>query len=399
MTKEQMQNLIEELRTKSINMAGKDFLLTWEKSRDEIDATFLVADLLRAMRENNISPRIWDSGIAVSNFRDNSTRTRFSFASASDLLGLYIQDLDEGKSQIAHGETVRETANMISFLTEAVGIRDDMYLGEGDKYQREFGKALDDGVAAGVLPSRPTIVNLQSDIDHPTQSMADFLHLAHYFGGIDKLKGKKIAMSWAYSPSYGKPLSVPQGIIGLASRFGMEISLAYPEGYDLIPEVVELSKKQAKESGGSMSVTHSMDEAFKDADIVYPKSWAPFDVMQRRVPLLHAGDKDGLKSLEKECLANNAKFQGWECTEEKMKLTKGGKALYMHCLPADITDVSCKAGEVAASVFDRYRDDTYREASYKPYIIAAMIVLGKFKNPADVLKSLIDRNAIRSWGL
>ncbi len=399
MTKENMKKLIDELRTKNINMAGKDFLLTWEKSWDEIDATFLVADLLRAMRENNISPRIWDSGIAVSNFRDNSTRTRFSFASASDLLGLYIQDLDEGKSQIAHGETVRETANMISFLTEAVGIRDDMYLGEGDTYQREFGKALDDGVAAGVLPSRPTIVNLQSDIDHPTQSMADFLHLAHYFGGIDKLKGKKIAMSWAYSPSYGKPLSVPQGIIGLASRFGMEISLAYPEGYDLIPEVVELSKKQAKESGGSMSVTHSMDEAFKDADIVYPKSWAPFDVMQRRVPLLHAGDKDGLKSLEKECLANNAKFQDWECTEEKMKLTKGGKALYMHCLPADITDVSCKAGEVAASVFDRYRDDTYREASYKPYIIAAMIVLGKFKNPADVLKALIDRGTIRSWNL
>ena len=90
-------------------------------------------------------------------------------------------------------------------------------MGEGDKYQREVGKSLDDGVAAGVLPSRPAVINLQSDIDHPTQAMADFLHLAEHFGGIDKLKGKKIAMTWAYSPSYGKPLSVPQGIIGLAS--------------------------------------------------------------------------------------------------------------------------------------------------------------------------------------
>ena len=97
-----------------------------------------------------------------------------------------------------------------------------------------------------MLPDRPTVVNLQSDIDHPTQSMADILHLAHHFGGVDKLKGKKIAMTWAYSPSYGKPLSVPQGIIGLASRFGMDVSLAHPEGYDLIPDVVELSKKQAK---------------------------------------------------------------------------------------------------------------------------------------------------------
>lgn len=387
--------LIAELKGKKIDMAGKDFLLTWEKSRDEIDATFLVADILRGLRDNNISAKIWDSGIAVSNFRDNSTRTRFSFASACDLLGLYIQDLDEGKSQIAHGETVRETANMISFLTEAIGIRDDMYLGEGDKYQREVGTSLDQGVAAGVLPDRPTVVNLQSDIDHPTQSMADFLHLAHYFGGIDKLKGKKIAMSWAYSPSYGKPLSVPQGIIGLASRFGMNISLAHPEGYDLIPDVVALSKKQAAASGGSFTHTNSMDEAFKDADIVYPKSWAPYDVMVKRVPLLKNGDQAGLKDLEKACLANNAKFKDWECTEEKMKLTKGGKALYMHCLPADITDVSCKAGEVAASVFDRYRDDTYREASFKPYIIAAMIILGKMKDPAKTLDGLLARNTTR----
>ncbi len=387
----EITKLLGQLAGKKIDMFHKDFLLTWEKSRDELEATFLVADILREMRKENISPKIWDSGIAVSNFRDNSTRTRFSYSSACDLLGLYVQDLDEGKSQIAHGETVRETANMISFLSEAIGIRDDMYLGEGDKYQREVAKSLDEGLAAGVLPDRPTVVNLQSDIDHPTQSMADILHLAHHFGGLDKLKGKKIAMTWAYSPSYGKPLSVPQGIIGLASRFGMNVSLAHPEGYNLIPDVVELSKKQAKESGGSFQHVSSMEEAFKDADIVYPKSWAPYGVMQKRVPLLHANDQVGLKELEKQCLANNAKFLDWECTEEKMKLTKAGKALYMHCLPADITDVSCKAGEVAASVFDRYRDDTYREASFKPYIIAAMILLGKRKNPAATLKALLDR--------
>jgi len=385
-----IKKLIGELSGKKTGMQGKDFLLTWEKSRDELEATFLVADILRALRDSNISPKIWDSGIAVSNFRDNSTRTRFSYASACDLLGLYVQDLDEGKSQIAHGETVRETATMISFLTEAIGIRDDMYLGEGDTYQREVGKSLDEAVAAGVLPSRPTVVNLQSDIDHPTQAMADILHLAHHFGGLAQLKGKKIAMTWAYSPSYGKPLSVPQGIIGLASRFGMDISLAHPEGYDLIPDVVSLSKKQAKESGGSFQHVNSMEEAFAGADIVYPKSWAPYDVMQKRVPLLHEGNQAGLKELEKACLANNAKFTNWECDEAKMKLTKGGKALYMHCLPADITDVSCKQGEVAASVFDRYRDDTYREAGYKPYIIAAMILLGKKKDPAGTLLRLLE---------
>jgi len=392
----EIKEIIDKLKTKKIAMYGKDFLLTWEKSSDEIEATFLVADALRAMRDAGISPRLWESGIAVSNFRDNSTRTRFSFASACDLLGLYVQDLDEGKSQIAHGETVRETATMISFLSEAIGIRDDMYLGEGDKYQREVGAALDEGLASGVLPSRPTIVNLQSDIDHPTQAMADFLHLAHYYGGLDKLKGKRIAMSWAYSPSYGKPLSVPQGIIGLASRFGMDIILAHPEGYELIPEAVETAERQSHASGGLFQRVHSMDAAFEGADIVYPKSWAPYDVMQKRVPLLHAGDQAGLKELEKGCLANNERFKDWECTEARMKLTKEGKALYMHCLPADITDVSCAAGEVAASVFDRYRNDTYREAGYKPYIIAAMILLGKAKDPGKALAGLFKRGSQRS---
>lgn len=390
-----VRDLISSLAFRNINMKGTDFLLTWEKSLEELQAVFDTAMILRLLRQDNVSCRIWDSGIAVSNFRDNSTRTRFSFASAADLLGLYVQDLDEGKSQVAHGETVRETATMISFLAEAIGIRDDMYLGEGDRYQREVGAALDEAVAATALPSRPTVINLQSDIDHPTQSMADFLHLAEYFGGLDKLKGKKIAMSWAYSPSYGKPLSVPQGIVALASRFGMEISLAYPEGYNLIPEIEQRSAKQAAASGGSFTITHSMEEAFRNADIVYPKSWAPYQVMQRRVPLLHGGDTAGLKDLEQECLANNGRFKNWECTEERMKLTRGGRALYMHCLPADISGVSCSAGEVAASVFERYRNDTYREAGWKPYIIAAMILLGKVDEPAALLESILERGRNR----
>ncbi len=211
----------------------------------------------------NVSPRVFDSGLGVSIFRDNSTRTRFSFASACDLLGLAVSDLDEKKSQIAHGETVRETAAMISFLTEAVGIRDDMYLGAGNAYMREFASAMERAYRDGVLPGRPTLVNLQCDIDHPTQAMADLLHLVNTVGGIDALKGKRIAMTWAYSPSYGKPLSVPQGIIGLFTRFGMDVVLAHPEGYTLIPEVEEIAAKNAASSGGSYRRVGSMEEAFR----------------------------------------------------------------------------------------------------------------------------------------
>ncbi|OFX49998.1 MAG: knotted carbamoyltransferase YgeW [Bacteroidetes bacterium GWA2_30_7] len=388
MSKTTFNELIEKIKSLKADLHGKDFLLTWEKSMEELELVLYVAEALRYMRQNNISAKCFDSGLAISNFRDNSTRTRFSFQSACNLLGLEVADLDEGKSQIAHGETVRETANMISFMTDIIGIRDDMFLGAGNTYMREFGAALDDGFQHGVLQQRPGIVNLQCDIDHPTQSMADLLHLKHYFGSLENLKGKKIAMTWAYSPSYGKPLSVPQGIIGLMTRFGMKVELAYPAGYDLIPDVIEVAKKNAKASGGSFKVVNSMDTAFKNADIVYPKSWAPFKVMERRTELLTNKDNEGLKALEKECLANNAKFKNWECTEEKMKLTKNGSALYMHCLPADITDVSCKAGEVSASVFEKYRIETYKEASYKPDIIASMIMTNQFAKTHKILQKL-----------
>jgi len=378
---------LKKLNTEA--MYQNDFLLTWEKTDEEIEAVFTVADALRHLRENNVSARIFDSGLAVSLFRDNSTRTRFSFASAANLLGLTVQDLDEGKSQIAHGETVRETANMVSFMSDVIGIRDDMYIGKGNTYMREVAQAVQQGFNEGVLEERPTLVNLQCDIDHPTQSMADMLHIIHHFGGVENLRGKKIAMTWAYSPSYGKPLSVPQGVIGLMSRFGMEVSLAYPEGYEVMDGVVKVAEENAARSGGKFYQTNEMMDAFHDADIVYPKSWAPYAAMEKRTILYGNNDNAGIKALEKELLAQNAKHKDWECNEIMMEMTKGGNALYMHCLPADISGVSCKEGEVAASVFDRYRKLLYMEAGFKPYIIAAMMFLSKCKEPDEMLKKLL----------
>lgn len=372
-----------------------DFYHTWKESDDELAAVFAVAEALRGLRENNISSKCFDSGLGISVFRDNSTRTRFSFASACNLLGLEVQDLDEKKSQIAHGETVRETANMISFMADVIGIRDDMYIGKGHAYQVAVSNAVQEGFRDGILEQRPTIVNLQCDIDHPTQTMADMMSVINYFGGVDKLKGKKVAMTWAYSPSYGKPLSVPQGVIGLFTRFGMDVTLAHPEGYDVMPEIEQIAAKQAKASGGSYRKVNTMEEAFEGADIVYPKSWAPFAVMQERTDLVSEGRLDELDALEKKCLEHNAKFKNWECTEEMMARTNQGKALYLHCLPADISGVSCKQGEVASTVFDRYLDPLYKQASYKPYVIAAMIFLSKFQNPSAKLDQLLKRGNSR----
>ena len=270
-----------------------------------------------------------------------------------------------------------------------------MFLGEGHKYMTQVSDALCESSQQGVLLQRPAVINLQCDLDHPTQSMADLRHLAATFGGLEALKGKKLAMTWAYSPSYGKPLSVPQGIVALMTRFGMNVVLAHPEGYDLVEEPLQAARRFAAGSGGSFSIAGSMEDAFKDADIVYPKSWAPARVMHERTRLLRAGETAKLADLEREALANNARFRNWECTDDLMRLTKDGRALYMHCLPADVTGVSCKAGEVSASVFERYRLQTYREAGHKPFVIAAMILATRFADPAAVLGGCLERNRAR----
>lgn len=389
------EKIFKKLESLDLENFGSDFLLTWEKTRPEIEAVLLLTDLFKDMHRQRLSFKVFESGLALSIFRDKSTRTRFSFASAANALGLAVSDLDEEKSQIAHGETVRETANMISFMSDILGIRDDMFLGEGNKYMQEVAAAVQEGFDEGVLHQRPSIINLQCDIDHPTQSISDLAMLKNTFGSLENLRGKKLAITWAYSPSYGKPLSVPQGLIGLMTRFGLDVTLAHPPGYDLLPEVINRAEKQAREDGGAFRVVTDMDRAFDQARIVYPKSWAPFKVMEKRTELIKSGQKEGLKNLEKETLANNARFSAWECNREMMKKTADGKALYMHCLPADISGVNCEKGEVSADVFEQYRLETYREASFKPFVIAAMMFLCRLDRPLEKLARILHESKQR----
>ncbi len=390
-----LSSKLSALASLPTRLHDKDFLLTWQYPEPTIRAVLLAAEILEDVYAAGVSTRVFETGLGISIFRDKSTRTRYAFRSGCNLLGLMTEELDESTSQVAHGETVRETAAMISFLTEVIGIRDDMFLGEGHKYMCQVSDALCESSERGVLHQRPAVVNLQCDLDHPTQSLADLRHLVATFGSLEALKGKKLAMTWAYSPSYGKPLSVPQGIVALMTRFGMNVVLAHPEGYDLVEEPLQAARRFAAGSGGSFTVARSMEDAFRGADVVYPKSWAPARVMHERTRILRAGETAKLAELEREALANNARFRGWECTEDLMRLTKDGRALYMHCLPADVTDVSCKAGEVSASVFERYRLDTYREAGHKPFVIAAMILATRFADPAGVLRRCLERNQPR----
>ena len=384
-----LQDYIDKLNSLNFKeMYNNDFFWTWDKTDDELEAVFTVADALRFMREHNISTKVFESGLGISISVTIPPVPASPLLLPATFLDLRYRIWMRRNPRLLMARLFVRPLTWYPSMADVIGIRDDMYIGKGHTYQKEFMDAVTEGNKDGILEQRPTLVNLQCDVDHPTQCMADMLHIIHEFGGVENLKGKKLAMTWAYSPSYGKPLSVPQGVIGLMTRFGMDVVLAHPEGYDVMPEVEEIAKKNAESSGGSFTKTNSMEEAFKDADIVYPKSWAPFAAMEKRTNLYGEGDFDGIDKLEKELLAQNAQHKDWACTEELMKTTKDGKALYLHCLPADITGVSCETGEVDASVFDRYRIPLYKEASFKPYVIAAMIMLSKFENPQDILKKL-----------
>lgn len=390
-----MNDSLAQLSSIDPDLYDRDVLATWRLSDQAIRFLVHAATALQDLARAGISARAFDTGLGLSIFRDQSTRTRHAFRAGCDLVGLASEEMDESSSQRGHGETVRETAAMIAFGTEAIGIRDDIFLGEGHAFMEEVAAAVDEAYREGALVARPAVINLQSDLDHPTQALSDLSHLAAKWGGLDGLAGKKIAITWAHSPSYGKPLSVPQGAIGLLSRFGANVVLAHPEGYDLEAEPMEAAARFAAASGGSFTRAASMEEAFDGADAVYPKSWAPAAVMRERTRLLRAGEKAQLAALEKQALAQNATHQGWECDEARMKRTKGGRALYLHCLPADITSVSCAHGEVSKEVFERARLDTYREAGYKPFVIAAMVLATRLRDPAAAIGRMAARAAPR----
>jgi knotted carbamoyltransferase YgeW len=360
---------------------GRSLLSTLDWSEAELSTLLALAgafeDLDAAGRRLDLLP----AELAYALFFDQSTRTKSAWAGASARLGMQPVIVDGSSTQLSHGETGLETGAMLGMNVHALGVRHDVLLGEGRKLLRELKQGIDDYLMATGSKRPVPVVNLQCDLDHPTQTLADLMWLRERFGG--SLAGRKIAVSWAYSPSYAKPLSVPQGLIQLLPRFGAEVRLAHPPGYELLSECLEAARRGAESSGGSFEVTASMDEAFEGADAVYPKSWGPMELMQARTA--SARDAAGLAQIERRALERNAAHRDWICDERRMALTSGGSALYLHCLPADI------GFEVSPGVMDRHRLDVARQANKKLYVIMALLAGAKVPDLAQRLDAIANR--------
>lgn len=375
-TRDQARECVEKLDVSRLaGLHGQSMLLTSDWSSEDIECLLDVAEAFQAMDQAGVQAPLFPNELDYAMFFDASTRTKSSWAGAAARLGSMPVIVDGSSTQVSHGETAEETGAMLGMNAHAMGIRHDLILGEGNSFMRDAKKGIDDYLAATGDPRVVPIVNLQCDIDHPTQALADLNWLRESFP--DGVAGKTVAVTWAYSPSYAKPLSVPQGLASLLPRFGMNVRLAHPKGYDLIPDVIQTATKGAEASGGSFSIVDTMDEAFEGADVVYPKSWGPYDLMLERVEANSAKDTASMKDIEARALERNLKHTDWICDERRMAMTRGGEAMYMHCLPADIGD------EVTEGVMEKARVNLAREANKKVYAIMALLAVAK----ADGLRS------------
>ena len=366
---------------------GKSFLRTRDMTDADIEAVAKGACALKALRDKNVSPKIFDSGIAVSMFSKKDSGMNIAFASGCDLLGLTIIDMDKKLGN----NSITETATMASYMADTIGVCESDFIEKSSRYIKRISDSVEEGQKKGITAQKPCVLNLGSDEDSPIQTIADLQYMASRFGGIENLRGKKIAITWAYSPDGTRSLAVPQGMLSLVTRFGMNVVLAAPEGMDLMPDTYERAADNAKKSGGSFTLTDSMEEAFTDADIVIPMNWAPFSFLEKRTELSAANLGTYIDLLEHELRENNKNFIDWEVTEEMMEKTKDGKALLMHDLPADITDISCIRGEMTAQVYNANLDSLLTEAGMRPYVIAAMIILAKSEDPKATFKTIAER--------
>jgi N-acetylornithine carbamoyltransferase len=328
------------LETKKALFPGRDWITTQEWSDNELDVMLDVSSDLKRKFKGRIPHRYLADQTIFLMFFDKSTRTRNSFEAGMTQLGGHAHFLTADVMQVSHGESPKDTGIILSSYGHGIAIRHDLIPGEGNAYMREVAQW-----------AAAPVINMQCDVDHPCQTLADLMTIRELRGR--DLRGLKIAVSWAYAPSYAKPLSVPQGLIMLMPRFGMDVVLAHPPEYGLMPDTMQAACDNARRGGGKFRVTDDMDDAFRDADIVIPKSWGCLDTMG---------------SNPAESLRIAKQYTNWICNAGRMALAKP-EVLYMHPLPAD------RGNEVTDEVIDGPRSVVYQEAENRLHTAKAIMAL------------------------
>lgn len=318
-------------------LKGRHLISTQDWTVEELERIFSLAAELKSERARGQSTPMLSAKTLYMIFFDASTRTRNSFETGMTQLGGHAIYLSPDKMQISHGENPRDTAKVLSRYGEGIAIRHCAY-GEGNRYLREVASHAE-------VP----LLNMQCDVYHPCQILADYLTIREKFG---ETRGLKLGVAWTSAPNYVRPLSVPQSLILMMPRFGVDVTLAYPPEFRLMPEIEDQARQNAELAGSGFEITHTFEDAFENADVVIPKSWGPLVTTQNV-------DK-GLRLIEK--------YPTWRCDAERMALGKD-HLIYMHPLPAD------RGREVTDEVIDGPQSVIYDEAENRLHVQKALMAL------------------------
>jgi ornithine carbamoyltransferase len=327
---------------------GRDFIAETDFTPDEIRSILNKAEEIKLEKAKGVyHDDVLRAKTLFMIFYNQSLRTRNSFEAGMTQLGGHAHYLDpskiyrpalEGKEEAYSTERVSDVARVLDRMGDGIAIR--CY---GDPVEWEYGEAhaiLREFARWSDIP----VLNMEDDIYHPFQGLADALTVKEYFGDF---KGVNFTMSWAYSPSVHKPRAVPQSAILYASMMGMNVTLAHPEGMELDPEIIQSCRQYASNEGGSFRITNDFEDGFMNADVVYPKAWCPTTLFKPPV-----GEDDIAKS---QMIIDQNKE--WKTTAKMMELT-AKDSIYMHCLPAD------RGFEVDSEVIDKTEGPGWRSIAF-----------------------------------
>ncbi len=318
---------------------GRDFITTKDWSNEELESALaLAADLKLRFVTGEPHDHLLRAKTLYMLFFEESTRTRNSFEAGMTQLGGHAHWLTPKATQIGHGESPKDTAIVLARYGHGMAVRD-CRTGIGQKYQYELAKWAN-------IP----VFSMQDDVNHPCQTMADLMTIREKFG--PNLRGRKFVISWTYAPQYVRPLSVPQGLIMLMTRFGMDVTLAHPQGFQMMPHTLEAARRHAEEHGTRFEVVDDMDAACAGADVIYAKSWGPIMVTKE----------------EAEVARMCAQHKDWCLDARRMGLGKR-HAIYMHCMPID------RGYEATDEVIDGPQSVIYDEAENRLHIQKALMTL------------------------
>ena len=323
---------------------GRHFIDLEDFTKEEVDTMIDVSMDLKKKFAMGIATPYLQNQTTFLIFFEQSTRTRNSMEAGLAQLGGHAGFLDGSTMQVSHGETEKDTAIILSRFGHGIACRYCNW-GIGNKYLREMAKY-------ATVP----IMNLQCDLYHPMQGLADLMTMKEKIGDLKRVK---VSIIWAYAESHKKPISVPVSQLLLFPRYGMDVVLAHPKGWELPDWVIEKARANAAKYGGTVTVTNNEAEAYEGAHIVIPKNWGSWVNDQTGLSTTGA-----VKVVDEKLMAQKS----WKCTEAKMA-TADKDVMYMHALPAD------RNNEVENSVIDGPHSIVYDEAENRLHTAKGVMTL------------------------